>query len=176
MGNSMKRFRKNAQVSPQQRAVYLPAYGQPMVQQKPGQYGPTAVQMQQQVPYTYGPSYSNGSSMPRYPGPPPVSYPYNQNQSSPNENDNFISNLTGFQPTDVQQLRLEFSDYANSYGVIDREGFRKFYIASLLNTTWRTIEYDAEVAFRNFDVNQSDAVDFYEYITTCSRILRNDSQ
>jgi hypothetical protein len=199
MGNMMTQLKGTIQGTPKQGAVISPPSGQqqqpgqyrpppvqmqqpgqygpsPIQMQQPGQYGPPAVQMQQPIPYSHGQSYPYGSSMPGYPGPPPVSYPYNQNQnqnqSSPNENDFYLSNLTGLHPVDIVQLRREFSNYTNSYGVIDREGFRKLYIASLLNTTWEIIAHDSEVAFRNFDVHQTGGLDFNEYITACSHIMK----
>ncbi len=152
----MKLFQRNTQANPQQGVVYLPPQDQ-------YQYGPAVGQMPQQVPPGYGSTYANG-----YPGPSPMRPSYGK--------DTALSNMTGLSPTDVSRLRLEFFNYANSSGVIDREGFRKLYIASLLNMTWEAIERDAEMAFRTFDANNTGGLDFDEYIIACSRMLRGNQQ
>jgi hypothetical protein len=128
---------------------------------------------QQQAPYR--PAYPSAPSMPHYSVPPPLSLPTDKSPGSYFENDQFLANLTGWSIQDIERLRHEFLTYTNSYGVIDREGFRKLYIASLLNMTWEAVERDAEAAFRNFDVNQSGVLDFNEYITACSRMARETS-
>jgi len=141
----LKRSKGKNQVAPQQGAVYSPSYKQPVALQQPAQYGPPVMQMQQQVPYRYTPS----------------------------NDDMYLSNLTGFSPTDIGRLRIEFYNYANNpYGEIDRKGFQKLYVASLLHMTWNAIERDAELAFRNFDLDTSGGIDFNEYITVCSRLSR----
>jgi hypothetical protein len=84
-----------------------------------------------------------------------------------------ISNLTGWSVQEIERLRQEFLSYTNHYGVIDREGFRKLYLASLLNMTWEALERDSEAAFRNFDINLTGFLDFNEYITACSRMSRD---
>jgi hypothetical protein len=120
----------------------------------------------------YRPSYPSAPFMPRYPVSPSLSLPNAQNQGSSYENDAFLSNLTGWSLQDIERLRHEFLSYTNAYGVIDRDGFRKLYVASLLNMTWEALERDAEAAFRNFDINQTGGLDFNEYITACSRMTR----
>jgi hypothetical protein len=120
----------------------------------------------------YRPSYPSAPFMPRYPVSSPLSLPTAQNQGSSYENDAFLSNLTGWSLQDIERLRHEFLSYTNAYGVIDRDGFRKLYVASLLNMTWEALERDAEAAFRNFDINQTGGLDFNEYITACSRMTR----
>lgn len=179
----------------------MPAQGTPMYAQQPGvqAYQPVAAQAPQYVPVqpapqlrpmtyaqpqpsmaSYQPGYPSPPSLaPRYPPPPvssplPLSLPYGQNQNT-YENDAFLSNLTGWSIPEIERLRHEFMSYANSYGVIDREGFRKLYVASLLNMTWQALERDSEAAFRNFDVNQTGALDFNEYITACARMARETS-
>lgn len=139
------------------------------LQQQPGQYRPFMPSPQQGA---YGPSYPSGPSMPRYPV-SPLSLPHGHDSSMYYENDAFLSNLTGWSPQDIERLRHEFLSYTNSYGVIDRDGFRKLYIASLLNMTWEALEREAEAAFRNFDINQTGGLDFNEYITACSRMSRD---
>ncbi|CAF1408314.1 unnamed protein product [Rotaria magnacalcarata] len=91
------------------------------------------------------------------------SLPMNQNQVS-YENDIFLSNTTGWSINDIERLRVEFTGYANPNGATDRHAFRKLYIASMLNMNLKTIERNAEVAFRSFDVNQTGTLDFNEYI------------
>jgi hypothetical protein len=121
----------------------------------------------------YRPAYPSGPSMPQYPVSPPLSLPTGHDTASYYENDSFLANLTGWSVQDIERLRHEFLNYANPLGVIDRDGFRKLYIASLLNMTWEAIEHDAEAAFRNFDINQTGGLDFNEYITACSRMSRD---
>ncbi len=139
--------------------------------QPPPQYRPPSFPQQQG---SFRPSYSGGPYMSHYPGSPAsaLSLPNSQNPSSYYENDSFLANLTGWSVQDIERLRHEFFSYANSYGVIDRESFRKLYIASLLNMTWEAVEHDAEAAFRNFDINQTGTLDFNEYITACARLTR----
>lgn len=198
MGNALKGNKGTVQAAPQQGGMYAPYQQQPMVQQQPQyvqqpQYAqqPVIQQQQQQQPQyvpqqppqyrppmfpsqqpSYQPSYPSAPSMPRYPVQPPLPLPNDRNPASYYENDAFLSNLTGWSTQDIERLRHEFFSYANSYGVIDREGFRKLYIASLLNMTWDAIERDSEAAFRNFDINQTGFLDFNEYITACSRMAR----
>jgi hypothetical protein len=144
----------------QQSPQYLP--------QQTGQFRPSMSPPQQGG---YQPSYPSGPSMPRYPT-SPLSLSHGHDPSIHFENDEFLANLTGWSPQDIERLRHEFLSYTNSYGVIDRDGFRKLYIASLLNMTWEALEHDAETAFRNFDLNQTGFLDFNEYITACSRMTR----
>ena len=124
------------------------------------------VSPQQQVPY--GLTYPNRSVIPHLTS-SSFSLPIDCNQLL-YENDVFLSNYTGWPAEDILRLRYEFLAYANPLGVIDRDGFRKFYIASLLNTTWNALERDAEIVFRNFDANQTGRLDFNEYIITCARL------
>ena len=165
----------------QQPAMQAPQYAQQPVMQAPPQYFQQPAMQQsapqyrpvmpspQQVPYR--PSYPSGPSMPRY-APLPFSAPVGYDPAMSYENDAFLANLTGWSPQDIDRLRREFSSYANPMGVIDREGFRKIYVASLLNMTWDAVEHEAEAAFRNFDINQTGFLDFNEYITACSRMSR----
>ncbi|CAF0923460.1 unnamed protein product [Adineta ricciae] len=160
---------------------------QPQIVQQP-MMQPQVVQQpmapQQSAPYrspfsqaqaSYYPAFPSAPFMPRYSVPPPLSLPTGNNPASYYENDAFLANLTGWSVQDIERLRHEFLSYTNSYGVIDREGFRKLYVASLLNMTWEALERDAESAFRNFDINQTGALDFNEYITACSRMAREMS-
>ena len=156
-----------------QQPQYAPQQPQYAPQQPAAQYRPAVAgypQVQQQAP-AYRPSFPGGPFMPRYNSPSTFSLPHGQNQSS-YENDAFLSNLTGWSTQDIERLRHEFLSYTNNNGVIDREGFRKLYVASLLNMTWEALERDAEAAFRNFDINQTGVLDFNEYITACSRMSR----
>jgi hypothetical protein len=191
----MQRFRGNNQAD--QSMVQQPPmvqYGPPRVpmqqQPPPAQYGPPGAPMQQQMPPRYGPpvsqippgygppvsqmppgygqSYSNAPPMSSYAGPSPMASSY--------ESDMYLSSITGLSPPDIGQLRMEFHNYANPNGIIDRNGFRKLYVASLLNKTWDMVEREAETAFRNFDVNQSGGLDFNEYMIACARMLRGNSQ
>jgi hypothetical protein len=157
------------QYAPQQ-PQYAPQQPQYAPQQA-GQYRPPGAQQQQ----PYRPSYPSGPFMPRYSVPPPLSLTSSPHQST-YENDAFLSNLTGWSNEDIERLRHEYLSYANMNGVIDRDGFRKLYIASLLNETWEAVERDAEAAFRNFDINQTGVLDFNEYITACSRMTREVNQ
>ena len=162
----------------QQQPVYMqqpsPTYvQQPQYapQQPVPQFRPAAYPQPQQAPFR--PSFPGGSFGPRYPSSSsPLSLPTGQNPSS-YENDAFLSNLTGWSIADIERLRHEYMSYTNAMGVIDREGFRKLYVASLLNMTWEAVERDAEAAFRNFDINQTGVLDFNEYITACSRMSRD---
>ncbi|CAF1334981.1 unnamed protein product [Rotaria magnacalcarata] len=149
-----------------QQPQYLPQ-GQTFLQPPP-QYRPTGLPIQPQS--TIRPPYPNPPGMPRYPMPPS-----GPSASSSYEHDLFLANLTGWSVDDVERLRREFFSYANPRGVIDREGFRKLFIASLLNMTWDAVERDSEIAFRNFDTNQTGGLDFNEYITACSRMTRDVS-
>lgn len=147
---------------------------QPAMGQQPNQYRPS---LYPAPPQSYRPSYPSGPGMPRYPAPSAtLGLPPGQTSGSYYENDAFLSNLTGWSVQDIERLRHEYQSYSNQYGVIDREGFRKLYIASLLNMTWEAIERDAEAAFRNFDINQTGTLDFNEYITACSRMTRETQQ
>lgn len=127
--------------------------------------------VQQQPASSFRPAYLGPSVAPSSSAPPPLSLPQGMNQNS-YENDAFLASLTGWSMQDIERLRREFLNYANAYGVIDREAFRKLYVASLLNMTWEVLERDAEQAFRNFDINRTGALDFNEYITACSRMAR----
>jgi hypothetical protein len=199
MGNMIKRFTGNNQAD--QSMVQQPPliqYGQPgapmqqqqQQQQPSAQYGPPGVPMQQQMPPRYGqpasqmsPGYGQPvSQMPpgygqSYPNVPPM--PRNAGaspMSSSYESDMHLSSMVGLPPADVAQLRAEFYNYANPYGIIDRDGFRKLYVASLLNKTWQVIEREAETAFRNFDTNQTGGLDFHEYMMACARMTKGNPQ
>ncbi|UJR31065.1 hypothetical protein I4U23_018575 [Adineta vaga] len=196
MGNVLKKDQGKVKATPQQGAMYAPYQQQPMMQQQqpmmaqqpqfvqqpmmqaqqqpqfvqqPAAYRP--VMHSQQQP-SYQPSFPSAPFMPRYNVSPPLSLPTGNNPASYYENDAFLANLTGWSIQDIERLRHEFLSYTNSYNVIDREGFRKLYVASLLNMTWEALERDAESAFRNFDINQTGFLDFNEYITACSRMAR----
>ena len=141
-----------------------PAVAQPP-QQVPARYPPPGPQPPMQQPGPgYQPPYPMGQQPP-YRGPAP-------NPASSYGNDVLLSNLSGLSPADIAHLRHEFYNYANALGVIDRDGFRKLYIASLVNKTWEEINHEAEMAFRNFDINQTGGLGFNEYISACSRMLR----
>ncbi|CAF3404788.1 unnamed protein product [Rotaria sp. Silwood1] len=149
MGNIFKRNKSTAQVAPQQVPVYI--FPQQLVP-----YNPPIVQQHPQVAFEAGSAYVLPLNT------IPTIY----------ENDIYLSNITGWSIQDIERLREEFLNYANRYGIIDRDGFRKLYIASLLNTTWPGIEFNTETAFRYFDANQIGALDFNEYVKACSRMAR----
>lgn len=156
----------------QQPVMPAPQFGQQPVMQSPAYYQqppPSPPQFRPGMPL--GPSFSGGFPGSRYPA-SSLSLPRGQDAAMSYENDAFLSNLTGWSPQDIERLRHEFNSYANPMGVIDREGFRKLYVASLLNMTWEAVEHDSEAAFRNFDINQTGFLDFNEYITACSRMSR----
>ncbi|CAF1678462.1 unnamed protein product, partial [Didymodactylos carnosus] len=122
-----------------------------MMQQQPQQQ---MMGGQQQIPFMpQQRQFSTQSAMGGFPR-------TNNSQGQTFENDVILSNLTGWSLNEVERLRHEFMMYANQHGVIDRESFRKLYVASLLNMNWETLEHDAEAAFRNFDVNLTGALDF----------------
>ena len=188
----MKRFRGGNQADqsmaqqPQIGQYPPPPPGTPIQQSPmPIQYRPPGVPMQQAMPPRYGSPFGQASSgygptlgqaSPGYgqfyPNVPPSAHFLGASQ----ESDVYLSSMAGLSPTDVTQLRMEFNNYANPYGIIDRDGFRKLYVASLLNKTWDMIEREAETAFRNFDVNQTGGLDFHEYMTACARMLRGPGQ
>ncbi len=143
---------------------YGPQSGIPMQPQMPSRYGSPFGQ----VPFGYGQSYPNVPPMPRQGGPPGMPSSF--------DGDVYLANLAGISPTDVEYLRMEFYNYTNSSGIIDRTGFQKLYVASLLNKTWDALEREAETAFRVFDVNQTGGLDFSEYMIACARMLRGSSQ
>ncbi|CAF3466649.1 unnamed protein product [Rotaria socialis] len=155
-------------VPPGQSFLQQPQFVPPdqSVLQQPPQYRPTGLPIQPQS--TMRPPYPNAPGMPRYPMPSS-----GVSASSSYEQDLFLANLTGWPIDDIERLRREFFSYTNPLGVIDREGFRKLYIASLLNMTWDAVERDSEIAFRNFDLNQTGGLDFNEYIMACSRMTRD---
>jgi hypothetical protein len=178
MGNIMKRDKNATPAGSKQNTVYPANQGPPMIQ---SQYGQRAVQPQQvpygvqsqQVPYGYGPSQSSGQFRPRYSG--PSGLPNSQNQSL-YANNAFLTNITGWSPTDIEHLRQEYLMYTNPSGVIDRNGFLKLYVASLLNSTWDMVERDSEAAFRLLDINLSGVLDFNEYVMTCTRMTREGNR
>lgn len=147
----------------------IPQYPSPPMQQPGPQFAPPPMQQQQQqqMPYGYGPNYSYGG-MSSYPSAPSLSYLSDPNQMFYQAAR--LSNATGLSTDQIERLRREFSTYANPFGVIDRKGFRKLYVASLVNMTWDDIERNAETAFRNFDTNLTGGVDFEEYVTSCARM------
>jgi hypothetical protein len=153
-------------------AVVPPMQQQQQQQQR--QYGPGVPQMQQQgppirqIPPGYAASYSNGPSVPYYSGRPPMPSSY--------EDDMHISSVFGIPPSDVGRLRAEFYNYTNPYGEIDREGFEKLYVASLLNKTWNTIQNEAATIFRTFDFNHTGGLDFNEYMAVCARMTGPNPQ
>ncbi|CAF0913941.1 unnamed protein product [Rotaria sordida] len=152
---------------PQQQ--FMPPQQQFMPQQ-PAQYRPQMGPPPQQL--NVRPSFPSGPTTPQQSVPSSLSLPTGQNPLISYQNDMLLANLTGWTIADIERLRTEFTIYANPFGVIDREGFRKLYIASLLNMTWDALVRDAEIAFRNFDLNQTGTLDFHEYITACSRMTR----
>lgn len=83
------------------------------------------------------------------------------------DNDVLLATLSGWTVKDLEQLRNEFYDYTNQSGEIDQNGFRKLYIASLLNTKWEALENGAEAAFQNFDVNKTGKLDFNDFMVAC---------
>jgi len=163
-------YAQQAQYVPQPQYAQQPQYVQQPQYAQQAQYAPRQPYPFQQP--SYRPAFPSGPNLPRYPVSPPITLPTDRDPSSYYQNDAFLSSLTGWSSQDIERLRHEFLSYANQYGVIDREGFRKLYIASLLNMTWEAVERDAEAAFRNFDINQTGALDFNEYITACSRMTR----
>lgn len=158
--------------------VQQPVMQTPQFAQQPVMQAPQFVQQppgyfQQPPPQPPPPQFRPSMPFPpsRFP-PSSLSLPRGQDAAMSFENDAFLSNLTGWSVQDIERLRQEFNVYSNQMGVIDREGFRKLYIASLLNMTWEAVEHDSEAAFRNFDINQTGFLDFNEYITACSRMSR----
>ena len=166
MGGMANRFKGNKQGDKK----VVPIQQQPVQVQ----YGPGFAQMPMrpalppnQMPLGYGGGYPNA---------PPMRSGYPIQPSVPSYgNDMLLANVTGFSPMDIAHLRMEFYNYANTQGVIDRDGFRKLYIASLVNKTWDAINHEAEIAFRNFDVNRTGGLDFNEYMLACSRMLADTS-
>lgn len=146
---------------------------QPQFAPQQSQYRPPTFTPQQPA---YRPTYppaSAGPSVSQYPT--ASNFPLGGDRSQLNyyENDSLLANLTGWSLQDIERLRHEFMTYANPSGVIDRIGFMKLYVASVLNMTWEALESQAEAAFRNFDVNQTGALDFNEFVTACSRMTRD---
>lgn len=192
MGNIPNPFKKRAKGTPQQGPGMQPGYGPPAGQQQPRPLAPGPMQMQQQPmqyapppmqiqppPMQYAPPPMQMQQPPMQYPPPPMQMqqqaPYGHGQSYQNPNYN-LSYTTGLPPDDIERLRREFYTYANPHGSIDRNGFRKLYIASLLNKTWEQIDHDAEIAFRNFDTNQTGLVDFDEYCASCARLSSENFQ
>ncbi|CAF0821544.1 unnamed protein product [Didymodactylos carnosus] len=132
-----------------------------VMQQKPVNQQPQPIPMQSQQQFQRISHFSNSTG-------PIVS-------SNSRKNDVLLSNLSGWSLDDIENLRQEFNMYANQNGIIDREAFCRLYVASLLHTTWETLQRDAESAFRSFDVNWTGAIDFNRYIITCSH-MANDMQ
>lgn len=162
MGSAMKRLKGDKQAD--QRVVQ---------QQVPVQYGPGAPQMPMQPPLMVNQMpYGYGSGYPNVPG-RMSGYPVQMSVPSYG-NDALLSNMTGFSPIDIANLRMEFYNYANPTGIIDRDGFRRLYIASLVNKTWDMLDREAEMAFRNFDTNRTGGLDFNEYMFACARMLRGN--
>ncbi|CAF1046687.1 unnamed protein product [Adineta steineri] len=165
MGNMMKK-KNGAQVAPMQGGV-SPPYQQQQQQQQP--------QYMQQPQYVQQPQYMQ---QPQYIQQPqymqqPAQYPssYYSGASSPyNQNSQLLSSLTGWSSPDLQRLQSEFLAYANPNGIVDRSGFRRLYISSLLNTSWENIERNAEATFRSLDINQTGGLDFNEYMIGCTRM------
>lgn len=161
----------------QQPVMPTPQFAQQPVMQSPGYYQQPMMQQAPPSPPSFRPmmqqppSYPGGFPPSRYPA-SSLSLPHGHDAAMSYENDAFLSNLTGWSVQDIERLRHEFYSYTNPMGVIDREGFRKLYVASLLNMTWEAVEHDSEAAFRNFDINQTGFLDFNEYITACSRMSR----
>ncbi|CAF0870973.1 unnamed protein product [Adineta ricciae] len=175
------------QQQPQPQFAPQPQYMQQPVQymQQPVQYmqQPQYVQHQQQMPPQYmqqpmqQPSpFGNATQMPNYFAPSPSTMAPNDQNSSIQANNMTIASATGIPLPEIERFRHEFNNYANRNGVIDRDGFRRLFIASLLNTTWQDIERESESTFRRFDVNQSGVLDFNEYMQACSRMILGGNQ
>lgn len=158
MGSMMNKTKGNKDAKAGQQVIQYPP------QQIPVRYPQPVAPMPPQMSQGYRPTVPMGMNIPQYPGPPPSVANY--------DNDTMLANLSGLPPSSIARLRYEFNNYTNPFGVIDREGFRRLYIASLLNKTWEEINHEAEMAFRNFDINQTGSLDFNEYISACSRMLR----
>ena len=138
---------------------------QPVQQLQPMQ------QHQQQGSFGSEASFAMRPIPPRYPGLPMPNLPRSPAQST-YESNLFLSSLTGWSTADIERLRHEFTMYSSPYGSIDREGFRKLFVSALLNMPWEAVERESESAFRSFDINQTGTLDFNEYITACTRLIR----
>ena len=171
MGNMLKPQNKNfRQPVGNQDQMYPLQNQQPMMMHASNLAGPP---IQGQAVNDYATGISN-PGLAKYPNPLASTV---ANFSNPNSRKSSIllSNLTGWTMQDIERLKFEFSTYANRFGVMDREGFHKLYAASLLNTSWDIIQREADVAFRNFDINQSGNLDFDEYIAACIRMARDST-
>lgn len=175
MGSMMNKSKGNKQVDQgviiqqPQPIQYAPPYGQ--VPQSGFQRPPMPMNQMpmNQMSQGYPSAYSNIR-------PQAAGYPGQLPPSSSYESDAFLSNITGVSPNDIGHLRMEFYNYANQNGIIDRDGFRKLYIASLVNKTWDALDHEAEIAFRTFDSNGTGGLDFNEYMMACARMIRPSSQ
>ncbi|CAF3411161.1 unnamed protein product [Rotaria sp. Silwood1] len=156
MGNSFKRRKGTAQVAPKQS---LKSSNIQQQQQQLVPYNPPMVQQQPQVAFQADPTYF---------------IPMNTIQTT-HENDILLSRITGWSIPDIQRLRRDYFNYTNQYGIIDRDGFRKLYIASLLNTPWPGLEFNSEAAFYSFDVNHTGALDFDEFMLAYLRMTKTMS-
>lgn len=191
MGNSLKRKKHASKPIPQQDGGYPmvqdPIIVQPGVGGQPMQsataLGPVATlgpATAMPPPATVVPGYaasavSDRSAVMRAPFgsiPPPMRLMGTGPNQIAYENNVLLSNLTGWSLSDIERLRFEFATYSNPMGVIDREGFRRLFVSSLLNAPWDAVDREAEIAFRTFDINRTGTLDFNEYITACTRLIR----
>ena len=186
MGNTIKRNNRARKPIPQQDAAFASVQDPIIVQtglppqMPPGVLPPsTALGPAPLGPASYAASVASDRTMAVRPSlgglaPPMAGLNTTRNQLS-YENNMLLSNLTGWSVADIERLRFEFTSYANQMGVIDRDGFRRLFVASLLNATWDAVDREAEIAFRTFDTNQTGTLDFNEYITACTRMIRATS-
>lgn len=158
---------------PQQNMAY-PVDQEPVIVQ-PGSQPAQFLQQPQLAPPQQSRMFGSEASFPIQPGAPRYPGPLLPRSSAQStyESDVLLANLTGWSMADIDRLRREFAIYSTPYGVIDREGFRKLFVSSLLNMPWDAVERESEGAFRSFDVNQTGTLDFNEYITACTRLIRS---
>jgi hypothetical protein len=171
MGNVLKRNENVAHKSSRQVNASYPSNQMPA--SRPG----ASIVKQPSSLIQQNRSYGNGTFVPDKPN--MQGYTHGSSSSMPNtrnqslyENNMMLLNLTGWSLADIERLRHEFTLYTNNFGVIDHDGFRKLYIASLVNMPWDSIERESESAFRTFDLNQKGSLDFDEYINVCMRMIQ----
>ena len=170
-------YQQQPQPQPQPQPQFAP---QPQYVQQPAQYmqqpmqymqQPQYVQHQHRIPSQYMPQQPMQQPYPPYIPQQPMQQP------SPFENATQMPNYFASPPSAMFPNNQNSSIQANNQnGVIDRDGFRKLFIASLLNMTWQDIERESEATFRRFDINQSGVLDFNEYMQACSRMILGGNQ